>query len=76
MNNTLVISKTAEQIIRGEVGKYFELKEELVGPPGIYLGGYVWEVKLNNEMTAWSFSSSKYVRTAVKNMEEYLKTDT
>ena len=27
-------------------------------------------------MSAWSFSSSQYVRTAVKNMEEYLKSDT
>ena len=26
-------------------------------------------------MTAWSFSSSQYVRTEVKNVEEYLKTN-
>ena len=75
MDNTLVISKNAEQILRGEISKSFELKEESVGPPTIYLGGDVWKVKLNNAMTAWSFSSSQYVRTAVKNMEEYLKSN-
>ena len=41
MDDTLVVSENAEQILRGEIGKYFELKEELVGPPKIYLGGHV-----------------------------------
>ena len=74
MDDTLV-SKNAKQILRGEIGKYFELKEELIGPPKIYLGGHVQKVKLDNAMSAWSFSSSQYVRTAVKNVEEYLKSD-
>ena len=75
MENTIVISKNNEQILRGEIGKYFELKEESVGPPNIYLGGHVQKTKLHNMMTTWSFSSSQYVTTAVKNMEEYVKTD-
>ena len=75
MVKTLVISKNNEQILRGEIGKYFELKEESVGPPNICLGGHVQKMKLHNMMTTWSFSSSQYVRTAVKNMEEYVKTD-
>ena len=37
MDDTLVVSKNAEQILRGEIGKYFELKKESVGPPKIYL---------------------------------------
>ena len=69
MDDTQVVSKNARQILRGEIGKYFELKEESVGPPMIYLGGHVWKVKLDNVMTAWSFSSFQYVRTAVKNIE-------
>ena len=76
MDNTLVISKTAEQILRGEIGNYFELREELVGLPKICLGGHVQKVKLDNVMTVWSFSSSQYVRTAVKSVEEYLKSNT
>ena len=75
-DDTLAISENAKQILRGEIGKYFELKEELIGPPKIYLGGHVQNVKLDNAMSVWSFSSSQYVRTAVKNEEEYLMTNT
>ena len=74
MDDTLVVRENAKQILREEIGKYFELKEESVGLPKIYLGGHVEKVKLDNMMTAWSSSSSQYVRTAVKNVEEYLKT--
>ena len=40
-DDTLVISKNAKQILRGEIRKYFELKEESVGAPKIYLSGHV-----------------------------------
>ena len=73
-DDTLVVSKIAEQIFRGEIWKYFELRQESVGPSKICLGSHVQKVKLDNTMTVWSFSSSQYVRAAVKNMVEYLKT--
>ena len=75
MDDTLVISKNAIQILREEIGKYFELTEELIRPPKIYLCGYVQKVKLDNVMTAWSFNFSQYVRTSVKYMEVYLMTN-
>ena len=75
MDDTLVISKNAKQILRGEIWKYFELKEELIGPPKIYLGGHAQKVTLNNAMSVWLFSSSQYVGTVVQNVEEYLMTD-
>ena len=74
-DDTLLITENAKQILRGEIGKYVELKEELVGPPKISLGGHVQKVKLTNAITVWSFSSSQYVSTAVENVEEYLKTN-
>ena len=40
----LVISSNSEHVLRGELGKYFELKEESIGPPNIYLGGNVRKV--------------------------------
>ena len=40
-DDTLVICENTEQIFRGEIGKYFELKEESVGPPMIYLRRHV-----------------------------------
>jgi hypothetical protein len=71
-DDALVISEGAEDILRREVGKYFELKEESIGPPKIYLGGKVRRVQLENGVYAWSFSSSQYVQAAVRNVEEYL----
>ena len=51
---------------------YFELKEESIGPPKIYLGGHVCKVQLDNGVEAWAFSSLQYVQSAIKNVEMYL----
>ena len=71
-DDALVISENAESILRNEIGRYFILKEESVGPPKIYLGGRVRKVTLENGVEAWTFSSSQYVQAAVKNVETYL----
>ena len=71
-DDALVISENAERILRSEIGKYFELKEESIGDPKIYLGGHVQKVQLDNGVECWAFSSSQYVQAAVKNVEEYL----
>ena len=52
----LVISENVEGILRGELGGYFELKEEFIGPPKMYLSGHMRKVTLDNGMSAWSFS--------------------
>ena len=72
VDDALVVSKNAESILRNELGRYFELKEESIGPPDHYLGGKVRKVQLENGVYAWAFSSSQYVQTAVKNVEAYL----
>ena len=69
-DDTLVISENAESILRKEIGKYFELKEESIGEPSLYLGGHLQKVQLENGVDAWAFSSSQYVQSAVKNVEE------
>jgi hypothetical protein len=71
-DDALVVSENAEQILRHELGRYFTLKEESIGPPKQYLGGAVRKVQLNNGVECWAFSSSQYVQAAVKNVEEYL----
>ena len=68
----LVVSENAENILHNELGRYFHLKEESIGPPTVYLGGRVHKVQLENGVWAWSFSSSQYVQSAVKNVEEYV----
>jgi hypothetical protein len=71
-DDALVVSENAEQILRHELGRYFTLKEESIGPPKQYLGGAVRKVQLDNGVECWAFSSSQYVQAAVKNVEEYL----
>ena len=38
-DDCLVISHRPDYVLRNEIGKYFKLKEESIGPPKIYLGG-------------------------------------
>ena len=72
VDDALLVSENAESILRNELGRYFELKEESIGPQDHYLGGKVRKVQLENGVYAWAFSSSQYVQTAVKNVEVYL----
>ena len=67
------MSENGEKILREEIGKYFKLKEESIGPPKIYLGGKLSKVVLDNGTSAWSFSSLQYVQESVKNVEVYVK---
>ena len=43
VDDTLVVSKNAESILRNELGRYFHIKEESIGPPTIYS---LWSVIL------------------------------
>ena len=72
VDDTLVVSENAQSILRNELGRYFHLKEESIGPPTVYLGSRVHKVQLENGVWAWSFSSSQYVQSAIKNIEEYV----
>ena len=72
VDDAWVVSENAESILRNELGRYFHLKEESIGPPTVYLGGTVCKVKLENSVWAWSFSSSQYVQSAIKNVEAYV----
>jgi hypothetical protein len=73
-DDALVISQHAENVLRNDLGRYFELKEESIGPPKIYLGGGVRKVELDNGVKCWAFSSSQYVRAAVTYVTSYTST--
>ena len=72
-DDALVVSENAESILRDELGKYFELKQESIGPPNFYLGRSVRKVTVDNGVEAWAFSSSQYVNAPVKNVEDRLE---
>ena len=71
-DDLLVISHKGEHVLRNEIGRFFKLKEDSIGPPDLYLGGQVRKVQLPDDTVAWTFGSSKYVQAAVKNVQEYL----
>ena len=73
MDDALMISDNAEFILRNEIRRYFELKESSIGPPMMYLGAGIRNVKLDNGMEAWAASSSQYVQALVRNVEEYIE---
>ena len=54
----LVVLENAESILKNEIGKYFELKPESIGPHSLYLGGRLREVTLESGVKAWAFGSS------------------
>ena len=72
-DNCLVVLDNAERILREEIGRYFELKPSSVGPSSLYLGGHLRKVQVDSGVTAWAFSSTQYVQTAVFNVETHLK---
>ena len=55
IDDVLVVSERGEKFLSNKLGKYFELKEESIGPPKIYLGENMSKVVLENGRTAWYF---------------------
>ena len=52
VDDTLVVSENTKSILCNELGRYFHLKEESIGPPTVYLGGRVRKVQLENGVWA------------------------
>ena len=75
VEDALSISHRPREVLEKEIGKYWILKPGSVGPPKLYLGNKVYEVTLENGVTAWSFGSSQYVQSAIANVEQYLKSN-
>eukprot|EP00957_Ditylum_brightwellii_P127024 9683781-Ditylum_brightwellii.AAC.1 len=72
-DDVLVISENGEKLLHEHIGKYFELKKELIGLPKIYLGRKMREVTLEDDVCAWAFGSLQYVKAAIENVEGYLE---
>jgi len=49
------------------------MKAGSIGDPDIYLGLKLCKVTLDNGVTAWALSLSKYVQEAVQNVEKHLQ---
>ena len=53
----LIISEHGENVLREDIGKYFELKEESIDAPSFDLGGKLRKVTVTNGKAAWNFDS-------------------
>ena len=57
-DNSLVISGNTEAILRKKLGRYFELKNELIDPSSILLGRHLTKGKIDGSTKACAFSSN------------------
>jgi hypothetical protein len=69
-DDALAISEKVANILRNEIGRYFELKAESIGPPEICLAGRLRQVVLEDGTKAWAFGFSQYVLASVDNVKE------
>jgi hypothetical protein len=56
-----------------QIDKYFKMKPGSTMEPTLYLGDKHKKTVMPNDVVAWGMRSSKYVQTAVQNVQEYLK---
>ena len=54
------------------IGTYFQLKEESIGEPKIYIDRHMRKVNLENGQDTWAFGSSQYCQSAVANVKTFL----
>ena len=55
-DDALVVSQHAQDNLINDLGHYFELKHDYIGPPKIYLGGHCRILELENGVEAWDCS--------------------
>jgi hypothetical protein len=55
-----------------KLDEYLKMKEGSIQVPTFYLGAKLKKTVLPNDVIAWGMSSSKYVQSAVHNVQEYL----
>ena len=65
MDDALLMSENGEKVLWQKIGKYFELKEALIGSLDMYLRGKVSQVQFENGVREYFFSSSQYMKNAV-----------
>ena len=76
VDDALCINMDAEGELH-RLDRYFKMKEGSIGDPDIYLGGKITQMLVEgpngDSCLAWGISPTKYVSTAIENVEHYLK---
>ena len=71
-DDILALSVDPNSVLQ-KLNKYFALKSGSIQPPDLYLGAKMRRVVLPNGVKAWAQSSSHYIQTVLKNLEEWLR---
>ena len=71
IDDCLAIHHDTESILY-ELDRYFQMMKGSIVDPDMYLDNKLQQLKLNNNVTCRSMSSSKYVQDAVSTVEDYL----
>ena len=72
VDDCLAISHDAMSVLK-RLDNFFPMKPRSIGDLDIYLGVKLREVTLSNRVTCWGMSSAKYVKDAIRNVEEYIE---
>jgi len=71
VDDILVVHHQAENALK-EIDHFLKMKPGSIADPDFYLGAKVRRIVLPNGVVAWSMSSSKYIQSAARNVQEYL----
>jgi hypothetical protein len=72
IDNCLAIHHDGTSVLK-QIDKYFPMKPGSIGSLDIYLGSKLREVTLDNGVSTWGMSPSKYVQESVQNIEKYMQ---
>ena len=72
VDDYLCIHHLAEEKLNN-IDKLFKMKAASIGDPDIFLGAKVKPMKMNNGVTAWAISLSRYVNEPINNCEKCIQ---
>jgi hypothetical protein len=61
------------KLIISSIDKHFKIKEGSDGEPTQYLGAAISKYQFEDGTWAWAMSSDTYIKSAINNIEAYLK---
>lgn len=71
VDDLLCVSDSPKDVLL-EIGKQYDIKEGSLAPPDMYLGAQCYQHSLGDGTTAWGMSPDKFVKNAVKIVQEML----
>lgn len=74
VDDILCVGHDPNETIR-KIGEVYEIKEGSDGPPKLYLGAQIYMHSLPDGTSAWGMSSERYVKNAVRTVQDLLAKD-